>query len=156
MEKEKKDLLDENIELGKKLEQESILKDENQAESHNAKSQSFNSQPSKRITKLYFSMPESDGSFQLSNGESSNDGKKYFRIEFEDSSTKGELYYLSGDRDQRAINRLESYLKPVCEIENITNSSSATKIEVIQAGKVSLMNDSWVIDPENKIKIKLY
>lgn len=156
LEKEKKDLLDENIELGKKLEQESIQKDENQAESHNAKSQDINNQFLKRITKLYFSMPESDGSFQLSNGESSNDGKKYFRIEFEDSSTKGELYYLSGDRDQRAINRLESYLKPVCEIENITNSSSATKIEVIQTGKVTLMNESWVIDPENKIKIKLY
>lgn len=156
LEKEKKVLLDENIELGKKLEQESIQKDENQAESHNAKSQNINNQPLNRITKLYFSMPESDGSFQLSNGESSNDGKKYFRIEYEDSSTKGELYYLSGDRDQRAINRLESYLKPVCEIESITNSSSATKIEVIQTGKVTLMNESWVIDPENKIKIKLY
>jgi len=156
LEKEKKDLLDENIELGKKLEQESVQKDENQAESNSIRSQSFNSQPSNRITKLYFSMPESNGSFQLSNGESSNDGKKYFIIESEDSSTKGELYYLSGDRDQRAINRLESYLKPVCEIENITNSSSATKIELIQAGKVTLVNDSWVIDPENKIKIKLY
>ena len=156
LEKEKKDLLDENIELGKKLEQESVQKDENQAESNSIRSQGFNSQPSNKITKLYFSMPEGDGSFQLLNGEPSNDGKKYFRIEFEDSSTKGELYYLSGDRDQRAINRLESYLKPVCEIENITNSSSATKIEVIQAGKVTLINDSWVIDPENKIKIKLY
>lgn len=156
LEKEKKDLLDENIEIGKKLEQESIQKDENQAESHSVRSQDFNSQPSKNITKLYFSMPEADGSFQLSNGEPSNDGKKYFRIEFEDSSTKGELFYLSGDRDQRAINRLESYLKPVCEIENITNSSTATKIEVIKSGKVTIVNNSWVIDPENKIKIKLY
>jgi hypothetical protein len=156
LEKEKKDLLDENIELGKKIEQESILKDENQSESHSVRSQDFNYQPSKKITKLYFSMPESDGSFQLSNGEPSNDGKKYYRIEFEDLSTKGELFYLSGDRDQRAINRLESYLKPVCEIDNITNSSYATKIEVIKSGKVTLINDSWVIDPEKKIKIKLY
>ncbi|MFW6272253.1 MAG: hypothetical protein ACOC2U_00520 [bacterium] len=156
LEKEKKDLLDENIELGKKLEQESIQKDKNQAESHRINSQDIYYQPSKNITKLYFSIPESDGSFQLPNGALSNDGKKYFRIEFEDSSTKGEIYYLSGDKDQRAINRLESYLKPVCEIENITNSSSATKIEVIKSGKVTLVNNSWVIDPENKIKIKLY
>jgi hypothetical protein len=47
-------------------------------------------------------------------------------------------------------------LKPVCEIDNITNSSYATKIEVIKSGKVTLINDSWVIDPEKKIKIKLY
>ncbi|MFW5982970.1 MAG: hypothetical protein ACOCQ4_00600 [bacterium] len=154
--KEKKNLLDKNIELGKKLEQESIQKGENQTESHSVNSHNFNYQASKKISKIYFSMPESDGSFQLSDGESSNDGKKYFKIEFEESSTKGELFYLSGDRDQRAINQIEDFLKPVCEIENITNSSTATRIILIQSGKVTLINDSWVIDPENKIKIKLY
>ena len=156
LEKEKRDLLNKNIELNNKLEQKATQKKESNAESHYAKSESFNSQNQKNTSKLYFSMPESDGSFQISNGESSNDGKKYFRIEFKESSTKGELFYLSGDRDQRSINRLESYLKPVCEIENIANSSTATRIELIQSGKVTLINDSWVIDPANKVKIKLY
>ena len=110
----------------------------------------------KSIKTIYFSMPESNGSFKISNGELSNDGKKYFKIEYKESSGQGEILFLSSDRDQRAINRLESYLKPVCEIENILNSRVATKIELIQSGKVSLINDNWVINQNNKIKIKLY
>ncbi len=104
----------------------------------------------------YFSMPESDGSFKLSNGKPSNDGKSNFQIEFEESSKHGELTFISSDRDQRAINRLESFLKPVCEIENISSVATSSKIHVIEKGRVRLVNDSWVIDPRNKIKIKLY
>lgn len=110
----------------------------------------------RKLRTIYFTMPSSEGSFQISHGEASNDGKKYFKIEFEESSTKGELFYLSGDRDQRAINRLESYLKPVCIIKNITNAATATKIKLIHTGKVSRVNDRWVIDPNNKTKIELY
>lgn len=111
---------------------------------------------SKPKDRLYFSMPENNGSFNISNGSISNDGKKYFKIEFEKSTTIGELFFLSGERDQKAINRLESYLKPVCDIENITNASTSTRIELIHTGKVSLINDSWLIDPNHKVKIKLY
>jgi len=101
-------------------------------------------------------MPESDGRFIVDNGESSNDGRKYFRIEYNEGSEAGELYYISGDRDKRAINRLESYLKPACDIENIENADSATSIEFIKSGKVVLINDSWLIDSDNKAKIKLF
>lgn len=108
------------------------------------------------LRSIYFSMPSSDGSFQISHGATSNDGKKYFRIEFEESSTEGMLFYITGDRDQRAINRLESYLKPVCIIKNITNAGTASKIKLIQSGKVSRVNDRWIIDVNNKTKIELY
>lgn len=155
LEREKQVLLDENIELGKKTEQLQPKKQASEPEKHSATPNSFNSQSTKLLTKAYFSMPGSDGSFQISNGEPSNDGKKYFRIEFEDSSNRGELFYIPSERDQKAINRLESFLKPVCDIENISNAATATKIELIQSGKVSLINDSWVIDTKNKIKIKL-
>ncbi len=110
----------------------------------------------KSIRKIYFSMPDTNGSFQISNGDPSNDGRKYFRIEFVDSSNRGELFYIPSERDQKAINRLEKFLKPVCDIENISNAVTATKIELIQSGKVSLINDNWIIDQNNKIKIKLY
>lgn len=112
-------------------------------------------QPKSLTRKLFFSMPESDGRFIVDNGESSNDGRKYFRIEYIEGSEIGELYYISGDRDKRAINRLESYLKPACDIDNITNADTATNIEFIKPGKVDLRNDSWVIDSDNKAKIKL-
>lgn len=148
LEKQKKELSDKNSELANKLK-------ENKRKSEIDSDTSFRP-PTKKITEIYFSIPESDGSFQISNGETYDDGQKYFKIEPGESSAKGELFYLSGDRDQRAINRLESYLKPVCDIGNITNSSSATKIELIHSGKVSRLNDRWVIDPDNKIKIKLY
>ena len=105
--------------------------------------------------KLFFSMPENDGSFLVDNGESSNDGRKYFRLEYIDGSETGDLYFIPGDRDKRAINMLESYLKPACDIENIENADSATNIEFKNPGKVSLKNDSWVIDTDNKVRIKL-
>lgn len=157
LEKEKEDFLRQNIELGKKLELEKIKKNRDQAEGNGDNLESFISQqPTKKIVRLFFSMPETNGSFLVSNGEYANDGKKYFRIEFEESGTKGELFYLSGDRDERAINRLDSYLKPVCDIENITSSSSATKIELIHSGKVNRLNDYWIIDPDNRLKIRLH
>jgi hypothetical protein len=112
-------------------------------------------QPNTVKRKLFFSMPESDGRFIVDNGESSNDGRKYFRIDYAEGTEIGELYYISGERDKRAINRLESYLKPVCDIENIENADSATNIEFIKSGKVVLINDSWLIDSDNKAKIKL-
>jgi hypothetical protein len=107
------------------------------------------------VRKLFFSMPESDGHFIINNGVPSNDGRMYYKIEYNKLSESGQLIYLSSDRDQRAINKLESYLKPVCEIENINNADSATQIEFISPGKVHLMDDRWVIDIENKVKIKL-
>jgi len=156
LEREKQVLLDENIELGKKIELLQPKKQSIEPEKNSVKPTSNNSQPQRQLTKAYFSMPSGDGSFQISNGEPLNDGKKYFRIEFEEFSNRGELFYIPSERDQKAINRLESFLKPVCDIENISNASTATKIELIQSGKVSLINDSWVIDTNNKIKIKLY
>lgn len=155
LEKEKKELFDKNIELGKEFEQKSIQKIEGEAERHIVKTESFSNQPPKQITKIYFSMPEGDGSFKVIDGEPSNDGRKYFEIAFKELSNIGEIYYLSSQRDNRAINQMEDFLKPVCDIENITNSSTSTKIKLIHSGKVTLINDSWVIDPENKIKIVL-
>lgn len=109
----------------------------------------------KETCKLFFSMPESEGYFIASNGELSNDGRKYFKIEYHEKSDHGQLFYLPGERDKRAINRLESYLKPVCEIENILNADKATSINFISPGKVVLIDNHWVIDPKYKLKIKL-
>jgi len=155
LENEKKELLDENNELGKQIEEKcagSIRK----TGYDNPKPLNSKYEAPPKMMKLFFNMPKSDGSFQMSNGEPLNDGKKYFKIEFEDSSNCGELFYLPSERDQKAINRLESFLKPVCDIENISNDTTATKIELIQSGKVSLINSGWIINPDKKIKIRLY
>ena len=103
----------------------------------------------------YFSIPENDGRFIIEKGEQTNDGSKYYRIEHRNNSDEGVLFYISGNQDKRAINRLDSYLKPVCDIENIINAESASKIEVLRNGKVIKIADSWVIDTNHKVKIKL-
>ncbi|MBZ9787600.1 hypothetical protein LB456_09045 [Psychroflexus sp. CAK57W] len=104
---------------------------------------------------LFFTIPEGDGSFIKTNGEETYSGKNYFKISFEESSLKGDLFYISGQRDGRAINRLDTNLKPVCEIENISNASTANRVELIEKGKVTLQGEKWVIDPNNKVKIRL-
>lgn len=104
---------------------------------------------------LYFTIPEQDGSFVISNGSESNDGRKYFKISFDESSSKASITYISSQRDGRAINRLDTNLKPVCDIMNISNASSANKIEILKKGEVLLQGDKWVIDSNNKIKIRL-
>jgi len=112
-------------------------------------------EPQKTKQKLFFSMPENDGRFIIDNGEPSNDGSKYFRIDFFEDSENGELFFIPSERDKRAINRLESYLKPVCEIENIANAENATHIEFVSPGKVIYRNNSWIIESDKKVKIKL-
>ena len=106
-------------------------------------------------TKKFFTMPNYDGSFNISNGDDNNDGKKNYVIIYEELSNQGELIYLPSDRDQRSINRFEAILKPVCDIINIANTDSATSIELLESGKVSLVIDKWVVDLDNKVKIKL-
>ena len=103
---------------------------------------------------IFFTMPESDGSFQVLNGKSLYDRKRYFRVEHTEASNRGDLFFIYEEGDQRVINRSESYLKPVCDIVNISKTS--TKIELVREGKVFLEGDRWRIDPDNKIKIKLY
>jgi hypothetical protein len=107
------------------------------------------------ISTLYFSIPENDGRFNIEKGEQTNDGSKNYKIVSKNSSDEGDLIYISSTRDKRAINRLDSYLKPVCDIDNISNAESASKIEVIKNGKVIKIAGNWVIDTNHKVKIKL-
>lgn len=107
-----------------------------------------------RIRKsLYFSMPSENGTFHVDHKFLENDGSRYYRIDFEESSSKGDIYFLNGERDLRAINRKSKVLLPVCSI--LDEVSNPSNISFIEKGTVVLENDKWVIDPENKIKIKL-
>ncbi|WP_149277654.1 hypothetical protein [Pareuzebyella sediminis] len=111
--------------------------------------------PEKQKTRLFFSMPDGDGRFNNHNAKSVNDGKNFYRIDFMESADHGDLFFLSSEKDKRAIHRLESFLKPVCDIENLSDAESSSRIDLISPGKVNLENDNWVIDPEKKVTIKL-
>lgn len=106
-------------------------------------------------TELYFSIPENDGSFIHERGSSESDEKKYYKIEFFTGSNQGDLFYQSGNDDKRAINRLDTYLKPVCDIEGILKAGNASKIVFVEKGKVKKLGEKWIIDLKSKVKIRL-
>ncbi len=162
--KNKEDIESLNEQNNKLVKEHSTLKQVNDASTKQAQSvedkQSSTQEwsfekPQKTKQKLFFSMPDNDGKFIIDNGVTSNDGSKYFRIEFFEDSENGELFFIPSERDKRAINRLESYLKPVCEIENIANAENATHIEFLSPGKVISRNNSWIIESDKRVKIKL-
>lgn len=104
---------------------------------------------------LFFSIPENDGSFITIKSDSVNDGTKYYKIEYQKNSDTGNLFYINSVQDKRAINRLDSYLKPVCDIDNINNADNSNRIEMLKPGKIIKVAEKWVIDKNNKVKIKL-
>jgi len=113
------------------------------------------SQKANGFSIIYFTIPEDDGSFIVDKGGTYDDGRKFYKIEYSKDDVHGKLFFITSDQDKKAINRLDSYLKPVCEIENILLGNSANKIELSMPGTVVLIEDRWVIYSEKKVKIKL-
>jgi hypothetical protein len=102
---------------------------------------------------LFFTIPEADGSFYAEKGEPDPDGRKFYRIISAANDETGELHFISGQYDQKAIENIDYYLIPVCEVENISLRNNASKIIQKEAGRVVKISDKWVTD--KKIKVKL-
>ena len=106
-----------------------------------------------RTNQLFYDISEEDGSFIVENGKPTNDGRKIFVIEISENGYEGKLRYITSELDKRVITRLDSILKPVCDIENITIARNAYRIEMTSPGEVSLRdNNKWVIISKLKIK----
>lgn len=106
-------------------------------------------------TSIFFTIPENDGSFSIEKGENISGNRKFYRIDYEENSDQGLLFFLPGENDIRAINYIDSYLIPVCEVENLAISSTATRIVQLKTGSVVKISDKWVIDKDKKVKVKL-
>jgi hypothetical protein len=102
---------------------------------------------------VYFGIPDHEGQFPADRGEPQNDNRKLFKIVMKPKSDKGELHYLSGELDLKAINNIDYYLVPVCEIANIAGRNTATRVVQEEKGHVSLVAGKWVCT--SKVKIKL-
>lgn len=142
LESEKKELVEETIELGEKLPENQIQVSAEQPKAENLK-------------RLFFSIPNENGCFQIYNGSDTDDGQRHYLIEYRTDEKQGEISFVSGPRDPKAIHRFESFLQPVCDIENISTMEHASRIVQIKKGSVLLKDDTWVIDNAKKIKIKL-
>ena len=109
----------------------------------------------KTQTEIYFTIPENDGSFKTTNGKNVKGIDCFYKIELDKDVRKGKLHFISGDYDLRALDNIDYYLNPVCEIENISERKHSRKIKMVNPGTVLLSSDCWKIDIKNKVKIKL-
>ena len=79
----------------------------------------------------------------------------YYKIEPDKGGQYGRLYFISGNYDMRALDNIDYYLNPVCEIQNIINRPNARKIVMTATGVVVRRGDHWKVEEGNKVKIKL-
>jgi len=143
-------LLNENIELGEIIERykgKNIEPKSIQAAKTNEDVSISNA--------IYFTIPESDGSFRIANGKNIKEMDCFYKIEVDKNNQKGKLFFISSDFDSRALDNIDYYLNPVCEIENISDRTQAKKIHVVNYGIVVLTGENWKIDTNNKLKIRL-
>lgn len=97
---------------------------------------------------IYFSTQEK-GVFQLSKQKRSSDNNVCFKI----NTATLDIEYIHSQYDSRALSYRNEWLLPVCEI--INNIANASSIKMEQSGKVIKQGDDFVIDVNNKIKIRL-
>lgn len=106
-------------------------------------------------TEIFFTIPESDGTFKSVNAKSVQEIDCYYKIEPDKSGQYGRLYFIPGNYDMRALDNIDYYLNPVCEIQNIINRTNARKIVMTASGVVVRRGDHWKVEENNKVKIKL-
>ncbi len=117
-------------------------------------SSAVNSSRDLQNTVLYFSIPsDHTGKFDLGNVKEIYDTKCHYSIRVL-SNNRGELSYLTSDKDFRALDDYISHLSPVCEIVNFSDKSNSRNIQMLEKGQVYFENGSWVIDRNNKVKIR--
>ena len=104
---------------------------------------------------IFFTIPERDGSFKTVNAKFGQGSDCFYKIEPDNSGQKGKLYFISGDYDLRALDNIDYYLNPVCEIQNIADRSHARNIVMTYPGFVIRRGEAWKIEENNKVKIKL-
>jgi len=104
---------------------------------------------------IFFTIPENDGSFKIINARNYKEVDCFYKISMDESGQRGKLHFISGEYDLRALDNIDYYLNPVCEIQNITNRTYARKIEMVDTGSVRKRGDYWKIEDNNKVKIKL-
>lgn len=106
-------------------------------------------------TEIFFTIPESDGTFKTVNARSFQEIDCYYKIEPDKNGQYGKLSFISGNYDMRALDNIDYYLNPVCEIQNIINRTNARKIVMTAPGVVIRRGDHWKVEENSKVKIKL-
>jgi hypothetical protein len=149
---QKQKLLEENILLGGLIDKNKYQSIEPQSTKTEIEQKSSDEVQLSNVK--FFTIPENDGSFKISSGKNNRETDCFYKIEVDKNGQKGKLHFISGDYDSRALDNIDFYLNPVCEIENITKRIHARKIQMKESGNVIMSSDSWKIDINHKVKIK--
>lgn len=107
------------------------------------------------ILELFFTIPEPDGSFKIVNARNYKQIDCLYKIIMSKGGQRGTLHFISGEYDLIAMDNIDYYLNPVCEIQNIMDRKDARRIRMIDTGSVIKRGDYWNIDENNKVKIEL-
>ena len=105
------------------------------------------------VTLLYFGIPDNQGNFPASQGASQYDNRKLYMIVTRPGTDRGELHYISGELDMKAINNIDYYLVPVCEISDISARNNATRVIQEAKGAVLLASGKWICTTRVKVKL---
>jgi hypothetical protein len=156
LKKQNEKLTEENEQKEKAFTYQRITSD-NQASSidHSDKQHGKQARMNNNQSEIFFTIPESDGSFRIINARNYKEIDCFYKISIDESGQRGKLHFISGEYDLRALDNIDYYLNPVCEIQNITDRTFAKSIVMINAGYVIKRGDYWKIDGNNKVKIKL-
>jgi hypothetical protein len=106
-------------------------------------------------SEMYFEIPEEDGTFKIHDGKRKQNTYSFYKIIAGKDPLQGEIHFIPGSLDLRALGNIDNYLNPVCEIDNISDRMHAKKIKMLNPGTVFLNGESWKIDVNNKVKIRL-
>ncbi len=101
----------------------------------------------------YFGIPDSEGNFPASQAGSQYDSRKLYMIVTRPGSDRGELHYISGELDMKAINNIDYYLVPVCEIFDISVRNSASRVLQEAKGAALLSSGKWICTTRVKVKL---
>jgi hypothetical protein len=105
------------------------------------------------MTLLYFGIPDHQGNFPAGQGASVYDNRKIYMIVTRPGTDRGELHYISGELDMKAINNIDYYLVPVCEISDISVRNNATRVIQEAKGAVLLASGKWICTSRVKVKL---
>lgn len=104
----------------------------------------------------YFQYPDSSGAFKKAFSKSSQGSDSFYEINYKEGDSHGVLRFVAERSSYGKILSLrDSSLRPVCDIENPSNNPKPSRIEVIEEGKVLIKSDSFKVEQEHKIKIKI-
>lgn len=136
----------------KKKDEEKKIKQQQKREKNKEGSKEEVSSPKTQAIKVFYSMPDEDGTFTLREKQENSSRNSNYSIEFMTDSNTGTLKFLSSSNDRATVDKRTLILQPACDIENTSDAYNAQSIRMISEGEVQRQGDNWRVTKKIKIK----